>query len=99
MTLKIFSLFIVTVGLFAVAFLLFFIIAFGFASAATNNENSSAELIIFAVLAIIHISLNVLVISKRSELPLLYTRINTGLVIAVYAVLCILIFNLQKPIV
>jgi len=99
MVLKIFSLFIVTIGLFAVAFLLFFIMAFAFASAATNNESPYTELIIFAVLAIIHISLNVFIIPKRSELPFLYTRINTGVVIAVYVLLCILIINLQKPLV
>src|SRR3569833_2258617 len=99
MVLKVLSLFLVTIGLFAIDFLLFFIMAFVFASAATNNESSSAELIIFFVLAIIHILLNISVISKRSEMTVSFTRINTCLILVAYIILGAVLVNLQTPVV
>jgi|GEM_PF-3086599 len=89
MTLKIISLIVLTIGLFIIFFLLLLLGSLLFASAATNKESLTDEKILYWLLVAIHTGLNVFVISKRSELPAIYTWINTGLVACVYIFLYI----------
>ena len=84
MILKITSLVFLNFGLLVISFLLFFIGSLLFASAGTNRESPIGELIICCLLAIIHIGINIFIISKRSELPLVYTIVTTVLVFCIY---------------
>ncbi|HEY4323399.1 MAG TPA: hypothetical protein VGN20_05415 [Mucilaginibacter sp.] len=97
MILKALSLFVATIGLVAIVLITFFIIEFVLAysseSTVTGKQSPYASIIIYSVLAAIHIIFNVFYISRKSELPSLYQRISTAFVASVYLIVFLVMLD------
>ena len=84
MGIKLLSLLIVDIGLFVITFILFLTFSLLIYNSMGKPENKIIELTGYFSLAITHTLLNIFKISKKSDLPEIYTSINTGFIICVY---------------